>query len=56
MTNTSLAALCGDIKQMSRVTFVQAVVRRMKIVGDLDLSEKENRVTFEYCYLEWSKV
>ena len=34
----------------------KAVVRRMKIVGDLDLSEKENRVTFGYCYLEWSKV
>ena len=43
-------------KTNSKGALSSAVVRRMNIVGNLDLSEKENRVTFGYCYLEWSVV
>ena len=43
-------------KTNSKGALSSAVVRRMIIVGNLDLSEMENRVTFGYCYLEWSEV
>ena len=43
-------------KTNSKGALSSAVVRRMNIVGNLDLSEKENSVTFGYCYFEWSEV
>jgi hypothetical protein len=43
-------------KRNSKGALSSAVVRRMNIVGNLDLSEKENRITFGYCYLEWIGV
>ena len=43
-------------KTNSKGGLSSAVVRRMNIVGNLDLGERENRVTFGYCYLEWSEV
>lgn len=33
-----------------------AVLRRMSVVGRLDLNERENQIKFGYCYLEWSEV
>lgn len=33
--------------------FITAVIRRIGAVGQLDLSVRENRSTFGYCYLEY---
>ena len=43
-------------KRNSKGALSSAVVRRMNIVGNRDLSGKVNRITFGYCYLEWIGV
>jgi len=43
-------------KTNSKGALSSAVVRRMNIVGRLDLNERENQIKFGYCYLEWIGV